>query len=295
MIRFRSFWKRLTGARPSPDRQIHHADTVPPSSSEDDAFATEVFEGDQARDRQDWRTAATAYERATAIRPDGDILIQQAHMLKESGDLDGAGRVYEAALFLKPDDADLMVQIGHYHWVADRPESSLAFYRQAAETAPDQPDILHHVAVGEARLNPPVDNRPLEQAMIAMREHRWPEAETVFEELVGANPELQILLGHVVKEQGRLDDAISHYRHHFDALPSAPAPDRIEAAFQLAVALKQARRFSEAALYFNQARFERSEYEGWVGSVDIWMDEIQDCVSRVHPAIDTAAMRKREA
>ena len=293
MIGLGRILKRLAKAQLAAERKLRHAQTHPASSPQDDAFAAAVDDGDQARDRQDWAAAADGYQRAVSIRPDRDILVQRAHMLKESGDLETAGQTYEEALRLKPDDADLMVQMGHYHWVAGRAEASLDYYRRAAAAAPDQPDIAQHVAVGLSRLEPPVDHRPRDEAMAAMQARRWPEAERLFQDMVDHTPDLRILLAHVIKEQGRLDEAITHYRIYYDGLAPEPSSERIEGAFQLAHALKQSGRLSQSALYFNQARFERSAYEGWVGSVDVWLEEIQDCVSRVHPAIDTAAMRGR--
>ena len=51
--------------------------------------------GDQARDARNWLAAADAYGRALKIKPDrADLWVQLGHAKKESGDLPGAEAAY---------------------------------------------------------------------------------------------------------------------------------------------------------------------------------------------------------
>ncbi|WP_156679085.1 rhamnan synthesis F family protein [Sphingomonas profundi] len=73
-------------------------------------------EGNAARDRRDWRGAALAYRRVLALRPEATpIHVQLGHMLKESGDANGAVAAYEAACRLDPADAETLRWLGDLH------------------------------------------------------------------------------------------------------------------------------------------------------------------------------------
>lgn len=70
--------------------------------------------GDSARDRRDWQAAAGHYQAYLTAKPrDFGIWVQNGHALKEAGRLAEAERSYVQAQRLKPDDVDLLINLGH--------------------------------------------------------------------------------------------------------------------------------------------------------------------------------------
>ena len=93
--------------------------------------------GDQARDARNWLAAADAYGRALKIKPDrADLWVQLGHAKKESGDLPGAEAAYLQSLALAPMVADTHVQLGHLRRLQKRLEDSAAHFLDAAELDP---------------------------------------------------------------------------------------------------------------------------------------------------------------
>ena len=92
---------------------------------------------DAARDREDWRQAAFLYAEALRLLPDrGDLHVQHGHMLKEAGDLIGAGRAYNRARKLMPKNADLHLQFGHLYKSRGEFHRAALAYRRALSLRP---------------------------------------------------------------------------------------------------------------------------------------------------------------
>jgi len=90
-----------------------------------------------AHDARQFGIAAQLYQEALRFNPDkARVRIQCGHMLKESGDLVGAGEEYERAALDLPKDADLALQMGHLYKVAGRPELAKAAYLRALKLQP---------------------------------------------------------------------------------------------------------------------------------------------------------------
>lgn len=93
--------------------------------------------GDQARDARNWLAAADAYDRALKIKPErADIWVQLGHARKESGDLTGAEAAYLQSLTLAPKVADTHLQLGHLRRLQKRLEDAAAHFLDAAELDP---------------------------------------------------------------------------------------------------------------------------------------------------------------
>ena len=87
---------------------------------------------DEARDRGDWRPAATAYARYLEGAPDdAAIHVQHGHALKESGSAAEATRAYQRSLDLDPENADSWLQLGHVLKLQGRADDAAAAYRRA--------------------------------------------------------------------------------------------------------------------------------------------------------------------
>ena len=85
---------------------------------------------DHARGERRWAAAAAGYRRWLERRPgDGPVWVQLGHMLRESGDLEGADTAYRRAANLLPDDADLLLFRGHLESQLGRGDEALDLYR----------------------------------------------------------------------------------------------------------------------------------------------------------------------
>ena len=106
--------------------------------SSDAAIARRLIaRADAARDARQYGVAAGLYQEALRLNPGNPrTRIQCGHMLKESGDLQGAEDQYERARQDLPDDADLALQIGHLHKIAGQPECAQDAYRRALALQP---------------------------------------------------------------------------------------------------------------------------------------------------------------
>ena len=95
--------------------------------------------GDAARDAQNWLMAAEAYGKALKIKPErADIWVQLGHARKEAGDLIGAEQAYRQALKLEPRVYDTHVQMGHLRRLENRLPEAAGHYLDAAEIDPSQ-------------------------------------------------------------------------------------------------------------------------------------------------------------
>ena len=257
-----------------------------------DPRANLVKQAQNAKAARDWRGAADLYRQALALRDAFGPRVQLGHMLKEAGELEAAEAEYVQALAMKPDDADLHLQMGHFYFVKGEPEESVRFYRKAVELAPGDPGLLESLRTGERRAADAPFAESLEAAMKAMAVGRWREAEAGFRVLQAAGRQDYLnLQGHAVKEQGRVDEAVELYRAHAAYVEDEGGPAAYEAQLQLAQALQLAGRYSEAAVGFSNARDLRMAREGWTGSVDELLEEVRSCLKRVHPSLDAGFIR----
>lgn len=95
--------------------------------------------GDAARDVQNWLGAAEAYGKALELKPErADIWVQLGHARKEAGDLIGAEQAYLQALKLEPRVYDTHVQMGHLRRLEKRLPEAAGHYLDAAEIDPSQ-------------------------------------------------------------------------------------------------------------------------------------------------------------
>ncbi len=245
-----------------------------------------------AKAERDWRGAAEMYRQALELRDAFGPRVQLGHMLKEAGELEAAETEYVRALAMKPTDADLHLQMGHFYFVKGDPDESVRFYRKAVELAPGDPGLLEALRTGERRAADAPFAQSLETAMKAMAVGRWREAEAGFQILEAAGRRDYLNLhGHALKEQGRLDEAIRLYRDYASHVAKEGGAAVYEAEVQLAQALQLVGRFSEAAVRYSTARDLKMAREGWTGSVDELLEEIRNCLRRVHPSLDAGFIR----
>ncbi|QBX38798.1 tetratricopeptide repeat protein [Brevundimonas sp. S30B] len=95
-------------------------------------------QGDRARDRGDWATAADLYSRHLRAAPDDfDIWVQLGHAMKETGRLDQAEAAYVKAALLRPRDADLWLMRGHLARLRNDEHTAARHYAESYSIAGD--------------------------------------------------------------------------------------------------------------------------------------------------------------
>lgn len=257
-----------------------------------DPYHQLIAEAQKAKSQSRWAEAAQLYEQAYGLRESYGVMVQMGHMNKEAGNLEAAEAAYFRALAQKPTDADLNLQIGHFFFVKGELDRSVDYYRKAVEVEPENPAYVEHLKIGERRAYEAPFKDSLEAALKALRLGQWAVAEVGLRAVAeaGSTDYLQ-LLGHAVKEQGRLGEAIELYRAHYEAIKDKPGPDLIEAMVLIGQSLRTADQHSEAATWLMLARATRMAREGWVGSVDNLLKDVEACLLRVHPSIDSGYIR----
>lgn len=91
-----------------------------------------VAQANVARDRRNWKQAAELYQSALQLIPqNADIWVQLGHMQKEGGDRDSAARSYAEAIRLAPGKADTHLQVGHLQKLQGDIDAAVASYAQA--------------------------------------------------------------------------------------------------------------------------------------------------------------------
>lgn len=95
-------------------------------------------QGDEARDRREWNTAAERYQTYLSTNPeDADIWVQLGHAFKESGKREKAQMAYYRALSIAPDVPDTLLQIGHLEKVRGRLDTAFSWFQRALDIDPN--------------------------------------------------------------------------------------------------------------------------------------------------------------
>jgi tetratricopeptide (TPR) repeat protein len=89
---------------------------------------------DAARDRRDWNGAVEHYRDYLMARTSRfAVWVQLGHALKEAGRRSEALLVYNEARQLKPNDPDLLLNMGHLYKLLGDTQEAIACYRRSAE------------------------------------------------------------------------------------------------------------------------------------------------------------------
>ena len=116
------------------------------ASSAGTSAASEIVQGDAARDSRQWSAAEECYRRALAI--DGSlahIWIQLGHALKEQGIFAEAEQAYRRGTQLAPDESDGFLQLGHLLKRDHRPIEALEAYRTAFRLDPSDSSLAREI------------------------------------------------------------------------------------------------------------------------------------------------------
>jgi tetratricopeptide (TPR) repeat protein len=177
--------------------------------------------------------ATNHYEQALRSKPDDtDVLCNLGSALQQMGKLPEAIARYEQCLLIKPDDSDAHYNLGSALQQMGKLPEAIAHYEQCLLIRPDY-----------ARVNPGIS------ALAAAREavktiERLEQQLMVLPE----DCEAHVSLGNVLRQTGRVPDAIIHYEQALRI-----KPESVEAQYNLAVALVQAGKLKDAIGHYTEA------------------------------------------
>jgi len=211
-----------------------------------------IREGDSARDRQDWASAAAAYAAALAANPAlGHIWVQYGHVLKEDGKPDAAAAAYDRAFVLRPDDSEPLIHVAYMRKAQGDVRAAAEYFLRAIQVGDGAPESLQDMwiqyghmlkedgktdaaaaAYDEAFGLRPDDPEPLiHAAHMRKAEGNGLAAAEYFLRAIRAgdgDPEslqdMWIQYGHMLKEEGKTDAAAAAYDEAFALQPDDPEP-----------------------------------------------------------------------
>ncbi|MBF0560981.1 MAG: tetratricopeptide repeat protein [Alphaproteobacteria bacterium] len=163
--------------------------------------------------------ALEGYEKALSLRPDDpDILNNLGIALNELERPDEAILRFEQALRAKPDYAGALNNIGNTLQGQGELDRAIARYEQALSIRPDYPEALNNLGIALK-----------EQGRIEEAIPRYEHALRLRPDYAGAFNNL----GNAFKDQGRIDDAIAQYNQALRIKPDYPeALNNLGAAFK---------------------------------------------------------------
>jgi tetratricopeptide (TPR) repeat protein len=206
--------------------------------------------------------------RAIKLEPKVEFLSTLGTTLRFLGRLDEALKVFDKAISLSPEDAELWKDLGTVLMDLQRGDEAVLSLQQALKLDPrnvDAANILGLLHFRQGRFQEAlecfslsIDVRPKQadalhmRAIVLERLKRFDEAlsdNIRSHELDPTNPETSNNLGHVLRLLGRLDESLEW----FDRALSL-RPDFVEALGNKAFALTQFRRFDEAFACYEKSR-----------------------------------------
>jgi predicted Zn-dependent protease len=127
-------------ARPEAPAQI----TLPSEAHSYRAF----IEGQLRLDDGDYLAAAQLFAEAAAAQPGNSTLIlAQAEALLRAEEGAAALRVVASALVASPQDADLLLFLGNFHFGRDEISKSIEYFQQVYDRAPEQEAGAFHLVL----------------------------------------------------------------------------------------------------------------------------------------------------
>jgi len=219
--------------------------------------------GDGLRELQRWDEAAQAYGKAIELKPDfalshhnlGDILVKKE-------DWEGAIAAYQKAVDLDPNFVwsyynlgDVLVRIKDW-------ENAIAAYRSAVKLDPNLPQV--HEKLGDAlRHHSQIDSKEISQVYHRAVEQN-PTDLQVYYKALEVNPqdaEMSLKLADTLRNQGKLEQAITFYRSTLQIDPNNPEIQAV-AWQKLGDVLRHLRHFEEAAKSYHQLVELKPEWAG---------------------------------
>ncbi|MDS1344361.1 tetratricopeptide repeat protein [Planktothrix agardhii] len=209
--------------------------------------------GDGLRELQRWDEAAQAYGKAINLKGDfalshhnlGDILVKKE-------DWEGAIAAYQKAIELDPNFIWSSYNLGDVLVKKEDWENAIAAYRSAVKLDPNLPQV--HEKLGDAlRHHSQIDSKEISQVYHRAVEQN-PTDLQVYYKALEVNPqdaEMSLKLADTLRNQGKLEQAITFYRSTLQIDPNNPEIQAV-AWQKLGDVLRHLRHFEEAAKSYHQ-------------------------------------------
>ena len=213
----------------------------------------EVRRADDARGRGEWEVAAKHYRRALRFAPnDAKLLMQVGHACKEGGDLDGAKAAYMWAEKLDPGNIDTQIQLGHLYKLLGQNDCAVLHYQAAVDGGSADEHALHFlIASGLAQADggEPLVTR-LDEADAARDVGMFERAARLYHEAAQADPRGPIFVqqGNCLKEAGTLLAAEKAYMSALEL-----DPGNADCLLQLGHLMKMMGDLSRAETYYDMS------------------------------------------
>ncbi len=175
------------------------------------AAARAVSAANRARDEKRWGDAAEAYAKFLRLRPEAaNVWVQLGHCLKEGGDAGEAEKAYLKALELDPENPDTLLHAGRIKLALNDPAAAAHYLQHAAAVPSPSLDATKELQ----ELRSKSAERALSSADKARDDKRWAEAVEGYEAYLSLRPDaanIWMQLGHCLKESGRAKQAEKAY------------------------------------------------------------------------------------
>ncbi|HYV38818.1 MAG TPA: tetratricopeptide repeat-containing glycosyltransferase family protein [Gemmataceae bacterium] len=207
---------------------------------------------------------------------DAQAYSRSAIALARQGRLAEAATAFEQALWLKPDDADTLSNLGNIHFLQGNSDAAIGRYRQALAVRPEFGGAHYNLGVALQQRG------QLDEAMVCYRRAvalecghldahvnlgnalkdlgRFDEAIACYQQVLQLQPnfaEVHVNLGIALGEQQHWDEAISCYHHALRLKPTY-----VEAHTTLGIAMTKLGRFDEAMQWYDKALGLQGDNEG---------------------------------
>ncbi len=217
------------------------------SSAADQAYKR----GTEALHSRDYATAASAFEQATELRPEGvDAWLNLGICMSALQNWDGAIRAYERTIELDPEHTKAHHNLGNVHYRRGALDEAVVYYSQALELDPEYMLAAFHKGWTLRELNrgeeaEPAFKRCLEIPAKGPRQQRtrvdcmfglgslrhragdYLLSATLMEQVLSVHPghpEARYYLGIAYRQQGRLEDAERQLEVHRQMLSARRQP-----------------------------------------------------------------------
>jgi tetratricopeptide (TPR) repeat protein len=169
--------------------------------------------------------AAAAYRAVLAAAPeDFEGWNNLGNVLVEAGDVDGAIDAFQRAIMLRPDIAEMVINLSDVLARAERFEDRRAVMREAAKVTPDDPVIQTELGLAEAgardlaaaerafraaiALDPRATSAYLELGLLLENLNRIDDLAALVAQAEAAGPEIDFIKAWALRRQGRFKEAL---------------------------------------------------------------------------------------
>ncbi len=247
--------------------------------------------------------ALTYFERVLTLRPAAESHNSVAIVLKAQGQYAAAVEQYRKALALKPNQPEVMSNLGNALKESGSTEEAIACYQDAIALNPNYAEAHNNLGISykdqgkldEAiqsyqtalRLKPNYVEAHHNLGIIWRMQGKLDLAIDYFRQAIALKPsyvEAHTSLGSTLHQQGKLDEAIAAFKHLLTL-----KPDSAETYNNLAMVLQEQGKVEAAIAAFNQALAIRPNYPGVcnnLGNLLLESDRTEEAIAAYRQALE---------